>query len=162
MGGVRREIAIELDPIRMEALRVSVDQVMNTLRLENQDLPAGPIQSGDRDRVVQVTGRIIAPEDFARLVVARRQGQPVFLSQVARVVDGEQEVESMALVNGERAIALDVVKAQGENTIAVVDAVIRSAQALKEQLPPVAVAPLMLVRCESRHRPRQWYFPLAL
>ena len=136
VGGVRREIAIELDPIRMEALRVSVDQVMNTLRLENQDLPAGPIQSGDRDRVVQVTGRIIAPEDFARLIVARRQGQPVFLSQVARVVDGEQEVESMALVNGERAIALDVVKAQGENTIAVVDAVIRSAQALKEQLPP--------------------------
>jgi len=58
----------------MEALRVSVDQVMNTLRLENQDLPAGPIQSGDRDRVVQVTGRIIAPEDFARLIVARRQG----------------------------------------------------------------------------------------
>ncbi|NBT80361.1 MAG: efflux RND transporter permease subunit [Betaproteobacteria bacterium] len=135
VGGVRREIAIELDPIRMEALRVSVDQVMNTLRLENQDLPAGPIQSGDRDRVVQITGRIQTPQDFERLIVARRQGQPVFLSQIARVVDGEQEVDSMALVNGERAIALDVVKAQGENTIAVVDAVVRSAQDLKQQLP---------------------------
>jgi HAE1 family hydrophobic/amphiphilic exporter-1 len=119
----------------MEALRISVDQVMNTLRLENQDLPAGPIQSGDRDRVVQITGRIIAPQDFERLIVGRRQGQPVFLSQIARVVDGEQEVDSMALVNGERAIALDVVKAQGENTIAVVDAVIKSAQELKQQLP---------------------------
>ncbi|NCZ30458.1 MAG: efflux RND transporter permease subunit, partial [Betaproteobacteria bacterium] len=129
VGGVRREIAIELDPVRMEALRVSVDQVLNTLRLENQDLPAGPIQSGDRDRVVQITGRIREPQDFERLIVARRQGQPVFLSQVARVVDGEQEVESMALVNGDRAIALDVVKAQGENTIAVVDAAIRNSVA---------------------------------
>jgi len=136
VGGVRREIAIALDPARMEAMRVSVDQVMNTLRQENQDLPAGPIQSGDRDRVVQISGRVVQAQDFGQLIVARRQGQPVFLGQIASIRDTAQEIESLALVNGERAIALDVVKAQGENTIAVVDAVLRAAKDLKPQLPP--------------------------
>ena len=121
VGARKREINIYLDPAAMESLGVGADQVMAAVRTENQDLPAGTLRSAEGDRVVQIEGRVGRPEDFARLVVARRNGTLIRLGQVARVVDGPEEVESLALYNGRRTLALDVQKAQGENTLDVVD-----------------------------------------
>ena len=136
VGGVKREVQVYLKPAEMEALKVGVEQVVNALRNENQELPAGSIVTRDREQSVQIRGRLKAVADFERIVVARRGGQPVYLSQVARVVDGQEEKESLALVNGQRAVSLDIVKAQGENTIQVVDNVKRLAGELSQQLPP--------------------------
>ena len=138
VGGVRREIRVNLKPAEMEALRVGVDQVLNALRGENQELPAGTLVTREREQVVQIRARLKSADDFGRIIVARRGGQPVYLSQVAEVVDGEQEQENAALVGGGNAIALDIVKAQGENTIAVVDGVRAIAEDLRARgiLPP--------------------------
>jgi len=136
VGGVRREIAIHLKPSALESFRVSAEQVLSVIRSENQDLPAGPLLGGDKDPTVQVQGRLKRPEEFANLIVVRRFGQPVFLHQIADVIDGEEEIESLALVNGKRAIALDIVKAQGENTIAVADAVLAATKQLQMEMPP--------------------------
>jgi HAE1 family hydrophobic/amphiphilic exporter-1 len=136
VGGVKREVQVVLRPAEMEALKVGVDQILTALRNENQELPAGSIVTREREQSVQVRGRLKSVADFERIVVARRGGQPVYLGQVARVVDGQEERESLALVDGERAISLDIVKAQGENTIAVVDNVRRIAAELQKQLPP--------------------------
>ena len=136
VGGVRREVQVVLRPTEMEALKVGVDQVLTALRNENQELPAGSLLTRDREQSVQIRGRLASVADFERIVVARRGGQPVYLSQVATVVDGQEERESLALVDGTRAVSLDVVKAQGENTIAVVDNVKRLAAELARQLPP--------------------------
>ena len=136
VGGVRREVQVVLRPAEMEALKVGVDQVLAALRNENQELPAGTITTREREQSVQVRGRLRSVAEFERIVVARRGGQPVYLSQVAHVVDGQEERESLAMVDGQRAISLDVVKAQGENTIAVVDGVKRVAEELRRQLPP--------------------------
>ena len=135
VGGVRREVQVVLRPAEMEALKVGVDQVLAALRTENQELPAGSIVTREREQSVQIRGRLKSVADFERIVVARRGGQPVYLGQVARIVDGREELESLALVDGQRAISLDVVKAQGENTIAVVDNVRRIAAELQRQLP---------------------------
>jgi HAE1 family hydrophobic/amphiphilic exporter-1 len=136
VGGVRREIQIALRPAEMESLRVGIDQVLAALRADNQELPAGTLTSRDRDQVVQIRARLRSPADFERIVVARRGGQPVYLSQVARVIDGEEEPENAAFVDGERAIAIDIVKATNENTIEVVNGVRRTLQQLEAQLPP--------------------------
>ncbi|MGD9943193.1 MAG: efflux RND transporter permease subunit, partial [Burkholderiaceae bacterium] len=135
-GGVKREVQIRLRPAEMEALKVGVDQIMQALRSENQELPAGALTSRDREQVVQIRGRLRSVADFERIIVARRGGQPVYLGQVAAAVDSEEEAESAALLDGQRAIALDVVKAQGANTIAMVDAVRRVVAELGAQLPP--------------------------
>jgi HAE1 family hydrophobic/amphiphilic exporter-1 len=135
VGGVKREVQVVLRPAEMEALKVGVDQILTALRNENQELPAGSIVTREREQSVQIRGRLKSVADFERIVVARRGGQPVYLSQVARVVDGQEERETLALVNGERAVSLDIVKAQGENTIAVVDNVRRLADELARQLP---------------------------
>ena len=147
VGGVKREIQIYLKPAEMESLKVGVDQVLTALRGDNQELPAGTLVSRDREQVVQIRARLKAPADFERIVVARRGGQPVYLSQVARVIDGEEEQDNAAFVDGQRAIALDIVKATNENTIAVADGVRRTMAELARQLP--ADVQLVVVRDAS-------------
>jgi hydrophobic/amphiphilic exporter-1 (mainly G- bacteria), HAE1 family len=147
VGGVKREVQVVLRPAEMEALKVGVDQVLAALRNENQELPAGSIVTREREQSVQIRGRLKSVADFERIVVARRGGQPVYLAQVARIVDGQEERESLALVDGQRAVSLDIVKAQGENTIAVVDNVRRLAIELGRQLP--ADVKLTVVRDQS-------------
>ncbi|MFZ6777501.1 efflux RND transporter permease subunit [Undibacterium sp. Ji83W] len=134
VGGVKREIKIYLKPGEMESLGLGVDQVINALRNENQELPTGAIRALDNEKVVQIQGRIKNPQDFARIIVARRGGQPVLLSQVASVVDGQEEQESLALYNGQRTVALDILKAQGQNTIEVADGLTAALKALEPQL----------------------------
>ncbi len=136
VGSVRREVQIALRPADLEALKIGVDQVMQALASENQELPAGTLVSRDREQVVQIRARMASVADFGRIIVARRGGQPVYLSQVADVLDGEEEPETSALVDGKRAVSLDVVRAQGENTIAVVDSVRRTVAGLAAELPP--------------------------
>ncbi|HZW14058.1 MAG TPA: efflux RND transporter permease subunit [Noviherbaspirillum sp.] len=132
VGGVKREVQIYVKPGEMEALGIGIDQVINALRNENQELPSGAIRSSADEKVVQIQGKVKDPQDFGRLIVARRGGQPVFLSQIATVVDGQEEQESLALYNGQRTLALAVLKAQGQNTIDVADGM---KEALKELEP---------------------------
>ena len=130
VGGAKREINIYLDPAAMEALGITTDQVVAAVRNENQDLPVGAIRSLAQDRVVQIAARMQRPEDFgqdhrgAQGIASGgpgRRGSPVRVDQVARVADGAQELESLALYNGERTLLLSVQKSQDENTIQVVD-----------------------------------------
>ena len=76
---------------------------MAAVRDENQNFPAGNVQRGNDDRIVEVTGRVAEPGHFADLIVARRGAAPVYLRQVATVVDGQQELENIAMLNGSRA-----------------------------------------------------------
>ncbi len=135
VGGVKRQVLVHLQPAEMEALAVGVDQVMSAVRSENQELPTGAIRSLERERVVRLEGRLKAVGDFNRIIVARRGGQPVYLSQVATVSDGQEEEESLALVDGKRMLALDILKARGQNTIEVVDNIREAVAALGRELP---------------------------
>ncbi|MBX3610046.1 MAG: efflux RND transporter permease subunit [Hydrogenophaga sp.] len=135
VGGTSRAINIELDPVAMQALGVTTDQVNAAVRSENQDLPVGTLKTRDAERVVQVLSRLTNPRDFGNIIVARRNGTPVRLSQVARVSDGTEEVESLALYNGQRTLLLQVQKSQDENTIAVVDGLNAAIQAVQAELP---------------------------
>jgi HAE1 family hydrophobic/amphiphilic exporter-1 len=124
IGGVEREINVYVRPAALDALGLSVDQVVAAVRSENQELPMGAIRTREQERVVQINARLKRPEDFREIIVARRGpngGAAVKLWQVADVVDGPQEIESLALYNGQRTVLLSVQKSQGENTIGVVD-----------------------------------------
>ncbi len=136
VGGTRREINLYLQPSAMEALGVTADQVVAAVRAENQDLPVGAIRSLEQERMVQVESRMKRPEDFGQIIVARKGGTPVRLSQVARVQDGAQEIDSLALYNGQRTLLLSVQKSQDENTIQVIDGLVKTVTELQTQLPP--------------------------
>ncbi len=136
VGGSKREINLYLQPAHMEALGVTADQVVAAVRNENQDLPVGAIRSLQQERIVQISSRMERPEDFGRIIVARKNGTPIRLSQVATVQDGAQELENLALYNGQRTLLMSVQKSQDENTIQVVDGLIKAVAELQSQLPP--------------------------
>jgi HAE1 family hydrophobic/amphiphilic exporter-1 len=136
VGGVQRQINLYVKPAALDALGISVDQIVAAVRSENQELPMGAIRSIDNERVVQINARLKRPEDFRDIVVARKGGNAVKLWQVAEVTDGPQELESLALYNGQRTVLLSVQKAQGENTIAVVDGLFKALAGAADVTPP--------------------------
>ncbi len=143
VGGTKREINIYLNPQAMEAIGITPDQVVNAVRNENQDLPIGAIRSMTQERVVKIDARMKRPEDFGKIIVARKNAMngtgvsaAVTVDQLARIADGTQEIESLALYNGQRTLLLSVQKAQDENTIAVVDGLNKAVADIQQQLPP--------------------------
>jgi HAE1 family hydrophobic/amphiphilic exporter-1 len=135
VGGIRREISVHLQPERMQALGVGVGEILTALRNDSGDLPSGTVVNATQEKVVQLEGRMIRPEDFQRLVVTMRGQSPVYLEQVAEIRDAEQEASSLALINGQRAVSVDIVKMTGANTIAVVDALRIAVDDLRPSLP---------------------------
>ena len=123
VGGLKREIHVLLLPDRMNALGISPDLVANAVRRENGDVPAGRVEQGNAENLVRVAGKVRDPRDFAKLIVATRNGVPVRLGQIARIEDAQEEARDAAYVNGERAVALEVRKTSGANTVLVANGV---------------------------------------
>ena len=147
VGGTKREINIYLKPQAMESLGITAEQVVSAVRNENQDLPVGAIRSLTQERVVKIDARMKRPEDFGKIIVARKNSAgasgsatsaAVSVDQVARIADGAQELDSLALYNGQRTLLLSVQKAQDENTIDVVNGLNKAIEELKPLLPPGA------------------------
>lgn len=134
VGQAKREVQVLLKPDAMRALGIGADQVVAALKAENQELPAGSLNVRGGEQMVQIQGKLPTPEAFARLVVTQRGGQPIYLGQVAEIKDAEAERESSALVNGKSALALDIVKIQGGNTIAIADRILKKTEELKGEL----------------------------
>ena len=135
VGGTKREINIYLNPQALESFGVSAEQVANAVRNENQNLPAGAIRSLTQERVVQIDARMQRPEDFGQIIVASKGGTPIRVNQLATVHDGAQELDNLALFNGERTLLLSVQKSQDENTIAVIDGLVKTLAAMQSELP---------------------------
>ena len=134
-GGVRREVHVLLLPDRMDALGVSPDMVVAAVNRENTDVPAGRVQRGASENLVRIKGRIADPREFENITVGVRGGVPVRLSQVARVEDAQEEERDAAFVNGERAVALEIRKVSGGNTVDIADQVNTVVAKLNETLP---------------------------
>ena len=134
-GALERQIQIFLRPEQLQSYRVGVDQVIAAIQAANQDLPAGSISTGQREQLVRVEGRIKDPRGFERIIVANQAGGPVYLSQVADVVDGEAEELSIARVNGQRSVSINLFKIQQSNIVQVGEGVQEAIKELRERLP---------------------------
>src|SRR4029079_13689892 len=134
-GRVTRQILIQIKPSQLASLGIGVDQVMTAVQNANQDVPAGRITRGQNDSVVRVEGKIKDPVQFGRIIVAQQGGGPVYLSQVADVIDGEKELDSISRINGRTSINIDVRKAQDANIVETGRGVRDAIQALKARLP---------------------------
>ena len=116
-GRVTRQILIQIKPNALTALGIGVDQVIAAIRDANQDVPAGRITKGPSDSIVRIEGKIKDPAQFGRIIVAQQGGGVVYLTQVADVIDGEKEQESISRINGRPAITIDIQKAQDANIV---------------------------------------------
>jgi len=134
-GRVTRQILVEIKPQALTALGLSVDQVVNAIRAANQDVPAGRITRGASDSIVRVEGKIKDPMQFGRIIVAQQGGAPIYLTQVAAVIDGEKDQDSISRINGRPAITLDLQKSQDANIVDTGRGVTQALELLRQRLP---------------------------
>jgi HAE1 family hydrophobic/amphiphilic exporter-1 len=135
-GGAEREVRVFLRPDRLQSLGVTVPEVMAALGRQNVEVPAGRTRRGAAEQLVRVAGRIETPAQFADVIVAMRGGEPVRVRDVAAVEDGSPEERSLALLDGSRALAIDILKVSGANTVEVADGVKATLTELESTLPP--------------------------
>ncbi len=136
VGQSKREVNVNIDPLRLEALGMGVDEVISGLQSENVNTPLGRLNRGGTEYPLRISGKPDTVEQFKTMVIARRAGRPIPLAEVAQIHDGIEEQRSLALVNGIPAIGLDILKQSGANTVGVVDRVKKEIEVLQKELPP--------------------------
>ena len=123
-------------PIAAAARNISLDEIRRVVISTNSSSPVGTL-FGDKQNVTLVaTGAMRRADEYKRVVVAYRNGAPVMLSDVARVVDAVENDKVASWFNDDRAIVLGVQKQPGANTVAVVDAIRARMPGFQAQVPP--------------------------
>ncbi|MFH2064600.1 MAG: efflux RND transporter permease subunit [Pseudomonadota bacterium] len=122
-GGREREIIIEIDPDKLAFYRIPITAFQSAVTSENSNTSGGAITLGQGRYQIRVPGEFKNPDEIYGLVVTTFNGRPVYLKDLATVVDGFKEEESRSRLNGKQAISISVKKRSGENIIAIVKAV---------------------------------------
>ena len=134
-GGTIREVQVELDQTKLQALGLSVIAVAQALRSEGFDLPGGRITQGGRELSVKAQGRFKSVEDIRKVVLlSLANGTQIRVTDVGEVVDGTTEMRELARVNGKEAVTFSVQKVSGGNTVAVSAAVAKALEKLAPSL----------------------------
>ncbi len=134
-GQRERELTVELQPEALQALRVSIGEVVQALRLQNLAAPVGRLEGALDERAIRLSGRLEGPADFERIVVSERNGRVIRLGDLARVKDGEEEVRSLALFDDDEAVGIDIKKSKGYSTTEVTDRVFERLERVRSNLP---------------------------
>lgn len=147
-GGLKREVRVFVDPRRMEAVNVTIPEVMGALQRQNLEIPAGRVELDGTETLVRVVGKIVEPDQFGSIIVANRNGQQIRIRDIARVEDASEEERSLAMVDGTRAVSLDILKISGSNTVNVAEGVKRELDRITSTILPAGVS-LTVVRDNS-------------
>ncbi|HTB29758.1 MAG TPA: efflux RND transporter permease subunit [Steroidobacteraceae bacterium] len=138
-GGVSREIRVELDPARLQALGLTAVEVNDQLRALNLDAAGGRAQVGGGEQAIRVLGGAKSAEDLADTQIIAGGGRSVRLREIADVHDGIAEVRSLARLNGRPATAFGVFKAKGASDVSVSKAVNAELDKIQRENPSIHV-----------------------
>ena len=122
-GGREREIRVQVDPLRLSHYGLSLNDVLGAIADENVNVPGGEVQAGDASYLLRVPGEIERPAEIEDIAIKRVGDRPVFVRDVARVVDGFADRTSYARMNGRTAVSVAVSKRSGANILEVATAV---------------------------------------
>ena len=136
VGGVEREISVNVRPADLQAAGLTVGQVVQAVQSQNLAAPVGRVEGDLTEQAIRLRGRLETPEEFEQLVVSGGAGgQLVRLGQVADVIDGTAEQRSLAQYNGEDAVGIDITKSKGASTTSVADQVLARVERIRKTLP---------------------------
>ena len=136
-GGLDREIHVDIDPDRMKALNLSLDEIMSRIRSENVNVPAGTIDRGNYEVMIRTPGAYASLKELEDTVVAVRDDVPVRLGEVASVKDAWEKVTRIVRINGKPGIRLSVNKQSGTNTVDVARGVLREVERINQDIPQI-------------------------
>jgi hydrophobe/amphiphile efflux-1 (HAE1) family protein len=144
-GGADREVHVDLDLSRLDALGLSPEAISMSLRGNNLTVPAGHYDESTREISVRALGELNTVEQIRDLVIATaKDGSAVRLRDVASVEDGWEEMRTRIRGNGDEAVSFEVVKQSGRNTVAIADAVRARLAKIEKQFPPGMKAEIIL------------------
>ena len=135
VGGQEREIRVWLEADKMRGYRVPVELVMAKLATENVKIPGGRIETAATEAVVKTHGELDEIDDFNDLVIAYSDAKPVRLRDIGYVEDSLEDLRSLSFLNGKRAVALEVRKVSGANTVEIAHAVKSELEEIRQMLP---------------------------
>jgi hydrophobe/amphiphile efflux-1 (HAE1) family protein len=135
VGGRKRQINVVLDPIRLRGAGVTVVDVQRAIAAQNLSVPGGRLDTGPGELTVRVLGRVTEPAQIGDLVIRQEAAHSIRVRDVGTVVDGEEDAESAALVDGEPTVLLGIRKQSGSNTVQLADRVKERLEDLTKQLP---------------------------
>lgn len=131
-----RRIYIDVDPRKMEAYNLTVEQIGNILRAENLNMPAGFIEMGQTDYPLRIQGEFPESDLLRNIVISNFKGNAIYLKDIAEVRDTIRESKLDTKINGERGMGLYVQKQSGGNTVQVTREIEQALEELKKDLPP--------------------------
>ena len=134
-GAPTREIQVYCDPDKMQAYGLSIAAVSNIIAAENRNIPSGSIDIGSESFSLRIQKEFKDPSELLNIVLAYRNGNAVYLRDVATVSDGQQEKEQQAVTNGRRSAQIVIQKQTGANTVDVINGVFKEMKSIEPTLP---------------------------
>lgn len=135
VGGAEREVQIEVDAAKLQSYNLSIQDVAMSIGASNVEIPGGNLTEDTKQVTLRTMGKFKKVEDFNNVIVAHPGGIPVYLYDVAKVVDGIKEQKSLTRLNGKTAVGLEIVKQSGSNTVKVAEEVKKQVEKLDKELP---------------------------
>ncbi|HUX87768.1 MAG TPA: efflux RND transporter permease subunit, partial [Chloroflexota bacterium] len=136
VGGLQREIDIRVDENKLRAYGLSILQVNNALAAENVDIPGGTVTQGNLDYQIRLNALVANPQNFQNLVIANGAAGPVYLRDVATVIDSSKKQTELNLVNGVTSVGLQISKQADANSLQTADGIKAQLKTIDSQLPP--------------------------
>ena len=139
IGGVDRQVRINIEPYKLQSLGLSVTDVTKAIQAANDNYPAGDIITRTQKINVRLNGKLHNVADFANIVITYRNDVPIRIGDVATVEDSQDEYNSLTLIDGKRAVGLDIRPANKANVVDVADGVYKM-MAMLNQIKPAGVS----------------------
>ena len=134
-GAPEREIHIYVDPARLEAYNLTVEQISSVVAAENRNIPGGVFDIGSDTYSLRVQGEFTSSDQMADIVVGSFQGRNIYLRDVARIDDSLEERAQVTYNNGVRGAMIVVQKQSGANSVEISDKVLKMLPSLQKRLP---------------------------
>jgi len=135
-GARQYAVRVQLDPKKLAAYGVGLDQVANAIQQGNVNLPTGNLEGTHKAFTLQATGQLMDAAAYRPLIVAYHNGSPLRLAQLGQVIDSVQEDKVVNWYDGHQGMVLAVQRQPGTNTVEVVDAVRKLLPAFRTEIPP--------------------------
>jgi len=139
IGGLEREIQVEVDLNKMNALGISIAQVSQAIRGENLNLPAGRVTEKSQDFLIRTKAEFRSLQEMLDITVANVAGNPVYLKDIGTVKDATKTKRTISRLNGQENIAIVVQKQSGTNTVKVADQVYKALDRIKAANPNIEI-----------------------
>jgi len=148
-GSQQYAVRVQLDPSKLAAYGLGIDEVASAVQAGNVNLPTGTLYGKHQSFTILANGQLTKAADYRPMIIAYRNGNPIRLEQVGRVMDSVQNDKIASWFNNVRAVVLSIQRQPGANTVQVVDDIKKILPQLSEQIPPSVKVEVLYDRSQS-------------